>query len=209
MRKKIFGFTVAMMMLCAVGCSDQQETDADTVEEVIVENADSAETLQKTVELPEVTMTDWDTDVTYGPADLLCTLPQGFVDNGENEGLYVHKSYPTDISTISHVISEGEEDLSTWSAENFIEQLEQDYYDSYGDQVDITIVQNDKIKVDGRPGIRILMQFEFKEVSYEQLMYVFYNGTETHYVYYTQEQNGKWMDAFVESGESIHFQKAE
>ena len=50
---------------------------------------------------------------------LTCVLPKGFQDDGDNEGLYVHKSYPTDISTISHVISEEGDDISQWSADDF------------------------------------------------------------------------------------------
>lgn len=209
MHKKLLVSLLALTIVCMMGCADQKETDSNVTNNTMTEETSSSSVVQESVILPEVTTTDWDTDVTYAPAELTCTIPQGFVDNGENEGLYVHKSYPSDISTINHVISEGETDLSAWSAQSFKEQLEQDYYDSYGDQVTISVVQNDKIKVDGRPGIRILLQFEFKGVPYEQLMYVFYNGTETHYVYYTQEQGGKWMDAFVESGESIHFKETE
>lgn len=33
----------------------------------------------------------------------------------------------------------------------------------------------------------------------------FFNGDEVHYLFYTQEKGGKWMDEFVKSGETIHF----
>lgn len=206
MKKIKWMILMVAITLFAAGCGKEVGDTGEQTEEVSnVQTEVTADEEAQTV-LPEVSSTDdWDSDVVYAPADLTCVIPQGFVDNGENQGLYIHKSYPKDISTINHVISEGEEDISTWSAENFKEQLEQDYYDSYGDEVNIQIVQNDKIKVDGRPGLRLLLEFEFKGVSYEQLMYVFYNGTETHYVYFTQEKGNKWMDAFVESGESIHF----
>ena len=103
------------------------------------------------------------------------------------------------------MISEEGDDISQWSADDFKAALEQDYYDTYGDHVNIEIAQSDKLTVDGRPGYRILMEFTFKGVAYEQLMYAFFNGDEVHYLFYTQEKGGKWMDEFVKSGETIHF----
>lgn len=201
MKKKQIAMGLCMMAVLAVGCGNTKktyETPAETTatQEAAVERA----------QLPALTEDGEDEDTHFAPANLTCAIPKGFVDNGDNEGLYVHKSYPSDISTISHVISDEGEDISTWSVDEFKEKLEADYYDAYGDVVDIEILQSDKLKVDGRPGYRILMQFEFKGVMYEQLMYAFFNGDEVHYVYYTQEQGGKWMDKFAESGASIRFE---
>lgn len=201
MKKKQIAIGLCMLAILAVGCGNTKKTydtpaETTATEEAAVERA----------QLPALTENGEDEDTHFAPANLTCAIPKGFVDNGDNEGLYVHKSYPSDISTISHVISDEGEDISTWSVDEFKEKLEADYYDAYGDVVDIEILQSDKLKVDGRPGYRILMQFEFKGVMYEQLMYAFFNGDEVHYVYYTQEQGGKWMDKFVESGDSIRFE---
>lgn len=200
MKKKTIAVVLCMMAVLAAGCGNTKTQELPSETEVAEE-----EPVEK-AELPALTENGEEEETHYAPANLTCAIPKGFVDNGDNEGLYVHKSYPTDISTISHVISDEGEDISTWSVDEFKEKLEQDYYDAYGDVVEIEILQSDKLKVDGRPGYRILMQFEFKGVVYEQLMYAFFNGNEVHYVYYTQEQGGKWMDQFVESGNSIRFE---
>lgn len=200
MKKKTMVVLLCMMAVLAAGCGNTK------TQELTSETAAAEEEPVEKAELPALTEDGEGEETHYAPANLTCAIPKGFVDNGDNEGLYVHKSYPTDISTISHVISDEGEDISTWSVDEFKEKLEQDYDDAYGDVVEIEILQSDKLKVDGRPGYRILMQFEFKGVVYEQLMYAFFNGNEVHYVYYTQEQGGKWMDQFVESGNSIRFE---
>lgn len=201
MKKKLIAVLLSVLVIVTVGCGNTKKT-YDTQEEAVETESAAVER----AELPALTDNGEDEETHYAPANLTCAIPKGFVDNGDNEGLYVHKSYPSDISTISHVISDEGEDISTWSVEEFKEKLEQDYYDAYGDVVEIEILQSDKLKVDGRPGYRILMQFEFKGIVYEQLMYAFFNGDEVHYVYYTQEQGGKWMDKFIESGDSIRFE---
>lgn len=200
MKRKITMLLLCCGMLLFAGCGKQK-----AVEEQPQTGQTQPQDVPQAI-LPALTEEETeDADVYFAPADLTCVLPKGFQDNGDNEGLYVHKSYPSDISTISHVISEEGDDISQWSADDFKAALEQDYYDTYGDHVNIEIVQSDKLTVDGRPGYRILMEFTFKGVAYEQLMYAFFNGDEVHYLFYTQEKGGKWMDEFVKSGETIHF----
>ncbi len=191
MKRKVTIMLLCCGMLLLAGCGKKNTVETQPLDEL----TQPEETEEETE----------DTDVHFAPADLTCVLPKGFQDNGDNEGLYVHKSYPSDISTISHVISDEGEDISQWSAEDFKAALEQDYYNTYGDYVSIEIAQSDKLTVDGRPGYRILMEFTFKGVDYEQLMYALFNGDEVHYLFYTQEKGGKWMDEFVKSGETIHF----
>lgn len=205
-------FVIALLMtviIVTVGCGNNQITSTEMTDESAVVNttadSDNSKVESSVSKLPKITVSDEQEDF-FAPADLTCVLPKGFKDNGDGEGLYIHKSYPNDISTINHVISDNPEDISQWSADDFITQLEADYYEAYGDHIDIVILQSDNLKVDGRPGIRILMEFEFKGVAYEQLMYAFYNGTESHYLYYFQEKGNKWMDEFIKSGETIHFQ---
>lgn len=144
-----------------------------------------------------------DTPVFFGDAELTCELPRGFRQYQDEEGMYVHKNYPSDLSTISYVISESEEDITQMKQEEFADLLEADYYDAYGDVVEIHVIEYKNIQIDGRNGLRIKFEYEFKGVEYEQLMYAIYNGDETHILNYTQEKGGKWMDAFEESAASI------
>ncbi len=204
MKRKVTIMLLCCGMLLLAGCGKKNTVETQPLDE-LTQPEDVPQAHLPALTEEETEEETEDTDVHFAPADLTCVLPKGFQDNGDNEGLYVHKSYPSDISTISHVISDEGEDISQWSAEDFKAALEQDYYNTYGDYVSIEIAQSDKLTVDGRPGYRILMEFTFKGVDYEQLMYALFNGDEVHYLFYTQEKGGKWMDEFVKSGETIHF----
>lgn len=147
MKRKITMLLLCCGMLLFAGCGKQKAVEEQP-------QTGQTQDVPQAI-LPALTEEETgDTDVYFAPADLTCVLPKGFQDDGDNEGLYVHKSYPTDISTISHVISEEGDDISQWSADDFKAALEQDYYDTYGDHVNIEIVQSDKLTVDGRPGYR-------------------------------------------------------
>ena len=208
MSKKMMVMVGCCLVLTLSGCGNQGKTDKQT-DTQLTESQDVPQAVlpSLTEEADEAEKTDVFTgeELHFAPADLTCVLPDGFRDNGDNEGLYVYKTYPKDTSTISHVISDEGEDITQWSADVFKEELEQAYYDSYGEEVEIKIVQDDALITDGRPGFRILLEFTFKGVDYEQLMYAFFNGDEVHYLYYTEKKGGKWLDAFYESGETIHF----
>ena len=185
-----------------VGCGNRSTT---TSEQEVNESIDETEDeLEENDTLDEEDSQE-EASVVFTDADLTCTLPKGFEAQPDEPGLYVHKTYPTDSSTISYVISESDYDISDVSKEEFKQDLEEDFYVTYGDQIDVNITQYEKITVDGRNGLRIMMTYEFKGVEYEQLMYMLYNGNESHILNFTQEQGGKWMDEFEKCGETIAF----
>ncbi len=179
----------------------EEEEDAAATE--IVE-AEETENKEAEAEAPEA-----EPEIKTGPAELICSLPKNFVESGEEAGLFVHKSFPEDISTISHVIAEDGEDISQIEQEEFLEMLKADYLENYGDDIDITFSKYKKINIDGRPGISVKMKFEFKSIMFEQLVVMLYNGEESHVITYTQEKGNKWMDIFEKSAESIEFRELE
>lgn len=187
------GLLLGMLAGCSRKTAEQENENTEEVLEE-VEEADVSEDEE-----------GQEAGIVYEEAELTCTLPAGFSELSDEPGLYVYKTYPTESATISYVISESDYDISTISKEEFEEKLEADYYDAYGDQVDINITQYERINVDGREGLRIMMNYEFKGVVYEQLMFMFYNGEESHILNFTQEQGGKWMEEFEKSGETIAF----
>ena len=188
-----------MLLGVLAGCSNSSA--AASKQEI---NKSAEETLNES-EDEDVSDEEETASVVFEDADLTCTLPEGFEALPDEPGLYVYKTYPTDSSTISYVISESDYDISDVSKEEFKKNLEEDFYNTYGDQVDVNITQYDKITIDGRNGLRIKMAYAFKGVEYEQLMYMLYNGNESHILNFTQEQGGKWMEEFEKCGETIGF----
>lgn len=194
-----------------IGCGNNKNQEStEVIEESAVDNttADSdnvqseLEELPPIVEEPEGAATD-DEQPVFGEAELVCSIPEGFEAYEGDEGLYVHKSYPSDLSSISYVISESEEDVSAIEKNDYKKMLEEDFYESYGDEVDVSITEYEKIKVDGRNGLKIKLDYAFKGIEYEELIYMIYNGDESHIVCYTQEKDGKWTEEFETSGDSI------
>lgn len=209
MYKRWMLLLITGLLLTQVGCGNKESKEStEVIEESAVDNttADSDNVQSDVEELPSLVEETEETDdepVVFGEAELTCSLPQGFKALDGEEGMYVHKSYPNDLSSISYVISEDTEDVTLIEQEEYKQMLEEDFYESYGDEVEVIITQYKKIKVDGRNGLKIKLNYEFKGIAYEELIYMIYNGNESHILCYTQEKDGKWAEAFEESGDSI------
>lgn len=211
MCKRIMMLLLTGMLIATVGCGNKADNSEEITGESAVEestaDSDSIETeSENEEELNNVEDEAESEQTVFEEAELACSLPDGFEPHPDEEGLYVYKTYPKDISTISYVISESDEDISDISKEAFKEMLEADYMEAYGDEVIINITEFKDIKVDGRKGLRIMLDCEFKGQEYEQLMYILFNGNEAHILNFTQEKGGKWMDEFLACGDSLTFE---
>ena len=204
--KLILLFVTIGLAVQLTGCSskkDQESTDIESAVESTTADSDNDQT--DVSDLPDLSQTEDNEPVVYEPADLSCTLPKGFEALSGEEGIYVYKTYPQDVSTISYVISESDEDITQTTKDEYKKMMEEDFLDAYGDEVDVKIHSYDKIRVDKRNGIRIKLEYDFKGVTYEQLNYMIFNGDESHIMSFTQEADAGWMDDFEKSGESLHF----
>ena len=206
MQKRLAVVLMTALILTVVGCG---ANDAGTSnEEPVTTNEESSVADNAT----EVTDTTEDTEVekkgtTFANATFSCTLPKGFIADKETEGMYITKNYPTDTSTINYIIAEGDEGIADMDQKTYEESLEEDFLNEYGDTVDVTISEFDNLLISECNALRIKMSYEIKGTTYEQLMYMIDNGTETHIFTYTQEQGGKWMELFEQSGDTITIQK--
>ena len=204
-----------LMLFVVAGCGKNKTSETTEVgEESAVGNttADSDD-IQYVTDLPAIpstNMTDGVSEETsFEDGSIVCELPKGFKADPDEEGLYVHRSYPKDLSTISYVISESDEDVTQIKQNEYQAMLEADFLASYGDDVTVNIMLYQKIKVDGRNGLKIKLNYEFKGVAYEQLIYMLYNGDESHILSFTQEKDGKWAEEFEKCGDSISFRENE
>ena len=205
-KKLILLLTAGLMAAQLLGCGNNKQESVEEESAVEISTADSGdnETSSDIVPVNPSQQYDDSEDV-YEKAEISCSLPKGFKAYEAEEGMYVHKNYPKDLSTISYVISEGDENITEKSKEEYQTMIEQDFDASYGDTVPVTIEQYDKIRIDVRPGLKIRLQYELKGTVYEQLSYNLFNGDETHILTFTQEEGAGWMDEFEKCGESIHF----
>lgn len=199
-----------MLVLTMTGCGEKKDNSDVTIEESAVGDtaADSDNMIVETEEIPKADAeinTDQEEYINDESEELTCVLPDGFKEYPDEEGLYVYKNFPKDPSTISYVISESDKTTEI-TKESLKADLEADYLEAYGDQVDIEITEFQNIKIDGRKSLSIKMEYEFKGVAYEQLMYVIYNGTDLHVLNFTQEKDGKWSEEFKACADSIAFE---
>lgn len=213
MRKKLIMALLVVLVCTVAGCGNKNKDDTEGDEEngaVKVtdvqaaavpgmenpgEDSDEAETEEEVESTP----------VFFTSADLLWILPKSFRALDGEEGVYVSKNYPKDISTVTYVIAESDENISDVSQDEFREMMEADFLDAYGDHVSIDITNFEKIKVNKRSGLRIDMEYVFKGAEYKQTAIMLYNGDESHIINYTQEKDGKWADEFENSISSLNF----
>lgn len=190
--------SILCLVLCACGKKDNttssSEGEKQVIHQVYVDNIKPEE--EEVIEY------------TYGPANLICIVPDEFKET-KNAGEYLTKDYPKDVSSINQVISESEENPTLKTQEEFEASIEEEYHNAYGDEVDIDITQYDSIVVDGRPGLWVMYNFDFRGESYNILMVILYNGTETNYITYMEGPGSYWMDKFADSAVTIHFEEIE
>ena len=141
----------------------------------------------------------------FKPADLACKIPDGFEEQSDEAGLYLHKSFPEDISSISYIITQTDDTVMKMTREDYREAYAKELYDVYGDEVNIIIHSFEHVKVDQRNAIRITLEYELKGVIYEQLNFMIFNGDEDHIMSYTQEEGGIWMEEFEKCAGTLHF----
>ena len=141
----------------------------------------------------------------FKPADLACKIPDGFEEQSDEAGLYLHKSFPEDIASISYIITQTDDAVMKMTREDYREAYARELYDVYGDEVDIIIHSFEHVKVDQRNAIRITLEYELKGVTYEQLNFMIFNGDEEHIMSFTQEAGGKWTEEFEKCAGTLHF----
>lgn len=207
MQRKIIALLMAAMLMTIVGCGNKENNAQAEIEKEEEVSDSETEIIEET--LPNLEGTEEgeeeEESIFFSDADLLWTLPKGFKELKGEEGVYVHKSYPKDTSTVTYVISESNTDFSDISKEEFQKLLEDDFYNAYGDEVAINISKYEKSKVNDRTALRIDFEYLFKGTDYLQTEIMIFNGDETHIINYTQEKDGKWSEEFERSIASFSF----
>lgn len=207
-KKLILILAFGMLVASLAGCGKNNQGSAEVNEESAVDSS-TADTLVDSVKFPELSPAEEEEEVEtiYEPAMLACSLPKDFKPESGEEGSWVHKSYPTELSSISYDISGGSENYSQMTMEEYKSLMEDDFARAYGDTVTLNISVYEKIAIDRRKGFKILMSYELKGIEFEQLIYLLFNGNEIHNLTFTHEKGNDRMNDFETSAETIHFVK--
>lgn len=201
MQKRRIVLLISIMLLTMTACGNKSLESAN---EAIAEQTDVED-------VPKADLTEDNGEsngqeiITFSDGELRWKLPEQFEELEDEEGIYVHRSYPKDISTVSYIILDNDSSFTDITKEEFQSMLEDDIYDTYGDEVDVIVNKYEKGKLNDRNTLRIDFEFQFKGTDYEQIEFIIFNGDETHIINYMQEKGGKWSEEFEKSISSMSF----
>lgn len=201
MQKRLIVLLISIMLLTMTACGNKSLESANEAiaEQTDVEDEPKADLTEDNGENNEQEI------ITFSDGELRWKLPEQFEELEDEEGIYVHKSYPKDISTVSYIILDNDSSFTDITKEEFQSMLEDDIYDTYGDEVDVIVNKYEKGKLNDRNTLRIDFEFQFKGTDYEQIEIIIFNGDETHIINYMQEKGGKWSEEFEKSISSMSF----
>lgn len=201
MQKRLIVLLISIMLLTMTACGNKSLESANEAiaEQTDVEDVPKADLTENNGESNEQEI------ITFSDGELRWKLPEQFEELEDEEGIYVHKSYPKDISTVSYIILDDDSSFTDITKEEFRSMLEDDIYDTYGDEVDVIVNKYEKGKLNDRNTLRIDFEFQFKGTDYEQIEIIIFNGDETHIINYMQEKGGKWSEEFEKSISSMSF----
>ena len=201
MQKRRIVLLISIMLLTMTACGNKslESSNEAIAEQTGVEDEPKADLTEDNGE------SNGQEIITFSDGELRWKLPEQFEELEDEEGIYVHKSYPKDISTVSYIILENDSSFTDITKEEFQSMLEDDIYDTYGDEVDVIVNKYEKGKLNDRNTLRIDFEFQFKGTDYEQIEIIIFNGDETHIINYMQEKGGKWSEEFEKSISSMSF----
>ena len=201
MQKRLIVLLISIMLLTMTACGNKslESSNEAIAEQTDVEDEPKADLTEDNGE------SNGQEIITFSDGELRWKLPEQFEELEDEEGIYVHKSYPKDISTVSYIILDNDSSFTDITKEEFQSMLEDDIYDTYGDEVDVIVNKYEKGKLNDRNTLRIDFEFQFKGTDYEQIEIIIFNGDETHIINYMQEKGGKWSEEFEKSISSMSF----
>ncbi len=201
MQKRRIVLLISIMLLTMTACGNKslESSNEAIAEQTGVEDEPKADLTEDNGE------SNGQEIITFSDGELRWKLPEQFEELEDEEGIYVHRSYPKDISTVSYIILDNDSSFTDITKEEFQSMLEDDIYDTYGDEVDVIVNKYEKGKLNDRNTLRIDFEFQFKGTDYEQIEIIIFNGDETHIINYMQEKGGKWSEEFEKSISSMSF----
>lgn len=204
--KKLSIVLFAALTLVITACNANEKETLASNEDYVIDTKDGNEYI-KEVKSDLIVDSYEEEKYEFGPADVACTLPKGFVAS-DYDGEYIPQN-KNDLSSMNQFVYDTDTDLTKKSKEDYKKEIEEEFSSAYGENVVINITQYDKIMIDGRPGLWVMYNFELKGGYYETLAVILYNGTENNIITFLQAPDEKYMEQFIECAKTIHFEAHE
>lgn len=186
---------------------EDSQTEAADTGEAVSEEAQDIELDEETKE--ELTKelleeSELDTSVMEGKVTRGCTftLPEGFEEAEDMEGMYVTKRYPIDASTIYYIEMNKDAALQLMTEETFLEQAQEQFVNNGEMDVVVSLDAFERIEIDGYPAFRIVCSYVLDEVKFTHLEYVI-NADKSYIITYSQTDEYDRMEEFEASAATI------
>ncbi|MCR4989449.1 MAG: hypothetical protein K6A38_01105 [Lachnospiraceae bacterium] len=203
MNKRLVCLAVIISILIC-GCGSNTDTSSnDNAGSAVDKTAADSDTVVKEVKSDKIVEEFKEEEYKFGSPDIVCNLPKGFVAS-DYEGEYIPKD-KKDFSSINQIIYESDENITLLSKEEYKAKIDKEFTDTYGLEVSINITQYDKIMIDGRPGLYIVYNYDFRDQLYEAIVVELYNGKESNIITYLQAPEHDWMEQYAESAKTIRY----
>lgn len=206
MKKKIVCLALILaVVLCGCGSSNsntQDTSQTDNTESAVDNTAADSDTVRE-VQSDKIVEEYNNEEISFGGSEIICELPKGFVPS-DNEGEYIPKD-KKDLSSINQIIYDSSEDITQFTKEEYKNTIDSEFSETYGMDISINVTQYDKIMIDGRPGLYIVYNYEFRDQTYNTIVVELYNGKESNIITFLEAPGHNWMEKYATSAKTIRY----
>ncbi len=204
MKKKIVCLALVIaVILCGCGSSNTPDTSqSDNTGSAVDNTAADSDTVRE-VQSDKIVEEYNNEEISFGGSEIVCELPKGFVPS-DYEGEYIPKD-KKDLSSINQILYDSDENITLYTQEEYKNKIDHEFSETYGMDISINVTQYDKIMIDGRPGLYIVYNYEFRDEVYNTIVVELYNGKESNIITFLEAPGRNWMEKYAESAKTIRY----
>ncbi len=204
MKKKIVCLALVIaVILCGCGSSNTPDTSqSDNTGSAVDNTAADSDTVRE-VQSDKIVEEYNNEEISFGGSEIVCELPKGFVPS-DYEGEYIPKD-KKDLSSINQILYDSDENITLYTQEEYKNKIDHEFSETYGMDISINVTQYDKIMIDGRPGLYIVYNYEFRDEVYNTIVVELYNGKESNIITFLEAPGHNWMEKYATSAKTIRY----
>ena len=207
--KKLLALAMALVMVLAMAAcggetpassqASSAESAPESASEAAPESSSEAEAAPAGDEVPATVPDVTVTDVLFTPPEGFTQAEDGSMVYTAEDGSNIQVQYQ-DVDTAGMSTATDTQQL----AADMEAELESQFSEMVGEDVDVAISECSLVAVDGMPGIRVATSYDLAGVPVSQLSYTI--SADGIYTFtFTQMGDAGWMDAFEASAQTIDF----